>query len=316
MRGERRTILPRKYDASALWAYNTAANVTREAVRDLGSFKSSDVNFKLALWNPRTNGVRYLKELVYTLAGGLDEVNWRRLRNIGHRDVGHPFAVRYNGMTVCLDYLQAVHELGFIGRALNLDGGSILEIGAGYGRTCHAILSNHDVAAYHIIDLDNCLDLSAAYLAQVLPPEEFRKVTFVRVPDIDDIINGQHFDLCVNIDSFAEMDPETVGNYLRMISRHCDHFYVNNPVGKYLDKTLDDHVQGEEVVALALKTGLLRDVIDIYDNLAVAAEVPKFLAAYRPGPEWSCVVDGPAIPWSHYWQAVFRADPAAEERTS
>jgi putative sugar O-methyltransferase len=307
--------LPPKYGASALWAYNTAANVTQEAVRDLGNFKSNDVNFKLALWNPRTNGVRYLKTLVYMLASGLDAVSWQRLRNIANRDVGQPFTVRYNGMTVCLDYIQAVYELGFIGRSLNLDGCSIMEIGAGYGRTCHAILSNHDVASYHIIDLDNCLGLSTTYLEQVLTPEQLGKVTFVPVSAIDDAIAGQHFDLCVNIDSFAEMDPETVGNYLRMISRHCDHLYVNNPVGKYLDKTLDDHVQGDEVVALALSTGLLRDVIDIYDNHAVAAEVPKFLAAYRPGPGWSCMADGPATPWSYYWQALFRAGPATAERT-
>jgi len=307
--------LPRKYGASALWAYNTSANVTQEAVRDLGSFKSSDVNFKLALWNPRTNGVRYLKALVYMLASGLDDAHWQRLRNIARRDVGNPFAVRYNGMDVCLDYLQAVYELGFIDRTLEIDGGSILEIGAGYGRTCHAILSNHDVASYHIVDLDNCLGLSAAYLEQVLTPDQLAKVTFVPVSEVEDIVAGQHFDLCVNIDSFAEMDPETVADYLRLISRHCDHFYVNNPVGKYLDKTLDDHVQGDEVVALALSTGLLRDVIDIYDNLAVAAEVPKFLAAYQPGSGWSSMADGPAVPWSYYWQALFRAGPAAAERT-
>lgn len=308
--GKGRT-LSQKYGASGLWTYNTTANVTREAVRDLRDFKSNDVNFKLALWNPSTNGVRYLKALVYTLAGGLDAENWQRLRNIAHRDVGDPFSVTYDGETVCLDYIQAVYELGFITRTLDLDGRSVLEIGAGYGRTCHAMLSNHDVASYHIVDLENTLELSSAYLAEVLTPEQFEKVTFTPVSDVDDTVAGRHFDLGLNIDSFAEMEPDTVVDYLRLIAGNCDHLYVNNPVGKYLDKTLDDHVQGDEVVALALRTGLLRDVIDIHDNRAVAAEVPKFLDAYRPGPAWSCVADGPAVPWSYYWQALYRADSAA-----
>lgn len=307
--------MPGQYGASQLWTYNNNVNITLDAVRDLDNFKSSRVNFKLALWNPRTNGVRYLKALTYTLARRLEAENWQRLHNIANRDVGNPFSVRYNGEMVCLDYLQAVYELQFISRTLDLDRRSVLEIGAGYGRTCHAILSNHDVASYHIVDLDNCLALSSAYLAKVLTPEQFGKVSFVSFSDVDDLAADRHFDLCLNIDSFAEMEPQTVRDYLRVIDRHCDHLYVNNPVGKYLDKTLDDHSQGDDMVAMALRTGLLRDVIDIHDDRAVASEVPKYLDAYRPGPAWRCVAEGPAAAWSYYWQALYRADTPAAERT-
>jgi hypothetical protein len=102
-----------------------------------------------------------------------------------------------------------------------------------------------------------------------------------------------------------------VRHYLELIDATCAHFYVNNPVGKYLDKTLDGHSQGAGVVELALNSGLLRDVIDIHDSEAVLEKVPAFEAAYRPGKRWECVASARAVSWSYYWQTLYRADPVA-----
>ena len=41
---------------------------------------------------------------------------------------------------------------------------SVLEIGAGYGRTCHGLLSNLHINEYTIIDLENMLEHSKEYL--------------------------------------------------------------------------------------------------------------------------------------------------------
>jgi putative sugar O-methyltransferase len=273
---------------------------------NISNFKSSDINFKLALWDPRRNGVRYLKTLIYNLAAVLGEDNWDRMRNIRNRDVGNPICVRYDGELVCLDYLQAVFELEFISRHVSMAGAHVLEIGAGYGRTCHAFLSNHDIATYTVIDLENSLALASEYLRTVLSAEQFTKISFVSAADAEKDISGGRFDLCINIDSFAEMTPETVTEYLALIDGHCGAFYVNNPVGKYLDKSLDGHWQGNELVESALSTGLLREIIDIHDNQAVREQVGKFTDAYRPGPRWDCVADAAAVPWSYYWQALYR----------
>jgi len=300
--------MDREYGQSALWERNNATVMTEAATADLSEFKSTRVNFKLALWDPATNGVRYLKTLINTVAAGLSPSNWARLRRIRNRHVGRPISVVYDGEMVCLDYVMAVHELEFIASRVDLDGMAVLEIGAGYGRTCHAIMSNHDLASYTIIDLEPALRLSRAYLREVLDDENFARIRFHTVNEVDELFEAHEFGLCINIDSFAEMNPETVLAYLGRIAARCRYLYVNNPVGKYLDKSLDGHSQGADVVALAMQAGLLRDIVDIHDNRAVEARSEDFVAAYRPAENWYCVADSRAVPWPFYWQALYQRD--------
>lgn len=271
---------------------------------DLANFKSGPINAKIALWDPQTNGVRYVKALIHNHCVALSDENRRRMSSIKNREVGNPITVRFNGEEICLDYLQAVYELEFIEQHFQSADAKVLEIGAGYGRTCHAIMSNCDVQSYHIVDLEHCLSLGQWYLKEVLDAHSFSKISFVSAEDIE-CLRELPFDLCINIDSMAEMDAEVVHYYLDFVGNQCGHFYVKNPVGKYLDKSLDGHHQGEEGVQLALSTGLLRDVIDIHDNVAVRAQAGKFVEAYRPGSQWECLADSWAPPWSYYWQAIY-----------
>ena len=293
---------------SAQWAEINQTCITEERLRDLDNFKSDEINYKLALWNPRTNGVRYLKALIYNLTAALGDEERKRLSRIANRCVGNPIDIRYEGESVCLDYLQAVMELSFVMDLLPLDGGRILEIGAGYGRTCHTFLSNLDLAAYTIIDLPNCLNLARRYLQSVLTAEAFQRVRFVSIDELPAAIDGS-FDLCINIDSFAEMEAATVRYYLDLIDRTCRAFYVKNPVGKYDDASLTTERKNKEV-SLAMTSGPLRDVLDIHDSQAVRNHVPPFLEAYRPAARWNCLAQGWAPPWSFYWQAIYGRDDA------
>lgn len=296
----------RKYGPSPQWRHINENYITVDSPENLTSFRSSEVNYKLAYWDPRVNGARYLKTLIYNLAADLSAENWARLRRIRRRDLGDPIAVTYDGESVCMDDLLAVFELEFLARSLDLDGLRVIEIGAGYGRTCHAMISNHDIASYCIVDLENSLRLAREYLSAVLDPRQFEKVHFVAVDEVDDALAAAGFDLCVNINSFAEMKADTVRDYLSFIDDRSRAFYVKNPVAKYLDKSLDGHSQGIEVVAMALSTGLLLDIIDIHDSQAVEAERAKFLDAYRPGARWECTDESWARPWSFYWQALYQ----------
>ncbi|MFD0689605.1 putative sugar O-methyltransferase [Actinomadura fibrosa] len=298
--------MARNLQASAQWERIQDNWVTADAAVDLTGFKADDRNFNVSFWSPEANGVRYLKTLVYDLATELGEEDWKRLRNIPNREVGEPLTVRVGGEPVCLDYLQAVLELGFIERQVELSGARVLEIGAGYGRTGHAMLANHDLAEYWIVDLTNTLNLSRAYLREVLDEARFAKVRFVDVDDIDQVVAAPRFDLCVNIHSFAEMLPETVRDYLDLIDETCAASYVKNPVGKFLDAKLDGHFKGHAAVEEALRTGPLRKVLDIFDADAVTAAVPAFIDAYRPGESWTCVADERGLPWSYFWQALYK----------
>ncbi|TCP53442.1 putative sugar O-methyltransferase [Tamaricihabitans halophyticus] len=295
-----------KFGESGLWARYSATRVTPESSLDLAGFKSGSVNFKLALWDPAANGVRYLKSLIYHMGMSLSEDNMARLGRIKHRELGDPIAIRCRGELMCIDYLLAVHELDFLSPHVPLDGARVLEIGAGFGRSCHAMMSNHDIASYTIVDLDNTLALSRSYLSKVLTHDQLDRVRFVTLDEVEALFATAEFDLCVNIDSFAEMTEETVYSYLSAIDTTGAWFYCVQPVAKYLDPTLDNHSQGAELVDLALSTGLLRDVIDISDLEQISAQVPKLLEAYRPSTGWEPVdhTHHPAYP--HYYQALYR----------
>ena len=294
-----------KTSQSGQWERINRIHFTDEAICDLQCFKSNAVNHKLAVWDPRTNGVRYLKELVHNLCTYLSNEEWALLDNIEGRDLGNPYCVNFNGRKVCMDYLQAIFEMQFISRNLSLDAAHVLEIGAGYGRTCHALLSNHQIASYSIVDLGKALQLSRSYLSAVLNPERFEKLRFIAAEDFESLHHAR-FSLAINIDSFSEMPEETVHTYLSFVRERSDSLYVKNPVGKYSDPDFHTHGEGDESVQLALTSGMLRDVIDIYDNGVVAEQKKKFIDAYRPGKDWYVVEESWARPWSFYWQALYR----------
>lgn len=294
------------FQASPQWRAINNSSMALEKFSDFKNFKSNKVNFKIALWDPRFKGVRYLKVLIYNLCASLSDKQLNKIAKIKNRNVGNPISITYNGQDVDLDYLRALYELEMIERHVKLRGTDMLEIGAGYGRTCHALLSNHDVKSYHIVDLDNSIQLSRKYLKTVLDKKNFSKIQFIKVDNMDNL-NEKYFDLCINIDSFAEMKPEVVRNYLDFISRRCSYVYLQNPVGKYVDKSLDSHSQGKKTVNLALASGILRDVIDIDDNLAVIKQAKKFVKVYLPGEGWSIIEDQWVRPWSFYWHVLYRA---------
>ncbi|MFS8201092.1 putative sugar O-methyltransferase [Streptomyces sp. CWNU-52B] len=294
-----------------LWKYIGDHEVNAETVGDLAEFKRSQMIYRLTSFDVETNGVRYLKTLIYNLAGQLGPESWERLRRTAGRELGRPYSVTYDGEPVDLDYLRAVSDLEFIEKHVGLDGGRVLEIGAGYGRTCHTLMSNKDIVSYTIIDLPTTMALSRQYLRAVLSEEQFGRLTFIPIGDIEKSLGSADFDLCINIDSLAEMSIETFRYYLALVAARCRHFYTNNPVGKYMDKSLDGHARGEDAVARALAAGPLVDVIDIDDNRAVREQARKFVAVYCPDTDWRCVADGWAPPFTWYWQALFQG-PAVD----
>jgi putative sugar O-methyltransferase len=294
-----------KTSQSEQWERINRIHFTDEALNDLKCFKSNAVNHKLSIWDPRTNGIRYLKELLHTLCTSLNNEEWTLLDNIHERDLGTPYSVTFNGRKVCLDYLQAIYEIQFIRRNISLEAAHILEIGAGYGRTCHALLCNNTIASYSIIDLNKSLQLSKSYLSAVLPPELFIKLRFFAPEELESLVDAR-FSLAINIDSFAEMPKETVNTYLAFIRKCCDSLYVKNPVGKYVNPNLENRHDDNESIQLALTSGVLQDIIDIYDNEVVALQKKKFIEAYCPGKDWTLIEESWARPWSFYWQALYR----------
>jgi len=101
---------------SRLWEYINRTHITEEKIQDLTNFKSDSINHKMSIWNPRTNGVRYLEELIFYICTTLSSREWDKLTKIHKKETGGPYSIRFNNETVCLDYLQAVLEITFIDR--------------------------------------------------------------------------------------------------------------------------------------------------------------------------------------------------------
>ena len=295
----------RDITVSDLWKDINEDSLNISSKEDLENFKSNNVNFRIALWNPETNGLRYLKMLIYNHCSNLSGENFERLKKIKKRTYGMPITVKYNDEDVCLDYLRAVYELGFIESKISLDNLSVMEIGAGYGRTCHAILSNCNVKDNIIIDLEPSLKLARCYLGEVLTSKQFNKIKFISNEEFKNMDNDLQADIAINIDSFGEMTENTVRAYLDYINEQCTYFYTQNAVGKYYDKELDNHVHGENTVKHALTTGLLRDILDIHDSDDIYKHSRNFIKVYNPN-KWEILLDSWSGTISHYWQALYK----------
>lgn len=276
-------------------------NNFKDSFRD---FKRNDINYKISIFNPSKNGVRYLKTLIYNLVYNMSDKQLDKLRKIENRDFGNPYTVKVKELNIDLDYFQALDELNFIEKSFDFKASNILEIGAGYGRTPHTIFSNHEISSYTIIDLKDTLFISKNYLKEVLKPEQYNKIIFLSVEEFE-LSQLSNYDLTINIDSFAEMDEKVVYEYFNIIDKYSKFFYTKNPVGKYLDKTLDNHSQGKKVIEQALQNGILKDILDIDCDAEIEKHVNNFLSAYSPNDNWKMLSESWAIPFSYYWQVIY-----------
>lgn len=293
-----------RYSPSQMWQRiagemecELADNVTDEVVHSLNRF--------LAVWEPETNALRYARLALYATATAMTPRQLDILRMIGEQCLsGSKIEVTVAGTKVNFDYLQAALEVDFMAPILS-EARRVAEIGAGYGRTCHTVVrAIPHLESYTIVDLPGCLRLSQAYLKRVLSPQEFTKLRFVSNEDVETGLSGA--DLVINIDSMAEMDADVARNYLDVIDRQATGFYAKNPVGKYDPAAIGVVNAAAPAVTDALVTGLLRDVVDIFDSDAIAAKADDFIAAYKPSPAWQKIANAPAPPWSHYHQALYR----------
>lgn len=178
-------------------------------------------------------------------------------------------------------------------------GGTILEIGAGYGRTCHTILSLFpNIQEYRIVDFQQMLELSSAYLESV-SAENYKKIKFISV----DSLREEPVDLVINIDSMQEMSPGAVRLYLDYINSNSLNFYCKNTVAKFCPSLCG--WEESENSRIALESGLLRDRINIFSPQELDAAKNHFLEIFSPGNHWGIKSHSASLPWSHYYQALF-----------
>ena len=253
-----------------------------ENFRKLGGF-----NERLGSWGPITNNSRYFKSLQLEFANFLDkrfieELNIglnEFLSKIKHKDTGEPTNIFFKGSPVNIDYLLSAEEILFLFRQLN-EVQSILEIGPGFGRLPHSILQYfHNIKKYYVVDLDFMLSLQKDYLGKVLSKEEFNKIEFLTPQEMHNIPN---IELTINIDSFQEIKPTVVSDYLDFISQKSNFFFSKNAVCKYHPSSVDISEFNEEQYSTALQMGLCREVVDIYNDESLKIAKENYVKSYCP----------------------------------
>ncbi len=246
----------------------------------LDSFRAPGASNKFVAWDPFERSSRYFKFLLFNTASQQSPTFFDAYRAIRQRDVGHPISVRCRGCEVDADYLAAVEEWEFLHNTGALEGTStVIEIGAGFGRTCHTLLTLcPQIRDYIIIDLEPMLRLSRAYLERVIPGAP---VTFIQNDQVARV-EAIRPDLVINIDSFQEMPSPVIGSYMEQVVSRGDRFYCKNPVGKYAPPTVGlDDVTPDRLMDV-FRLGYCQDVLDIFDDADLTVARERFLEAYQP----------------------------------
>lgn len=301
-----------EFEASNLWKSIIRKNIHTFMDTDLANFRNvGGINSRLASWGPIDPSTRYYKTLLLNFLEVLDIEYSKKnlnlnsyLERIKCRSLGNPVTVNFNTQSVCLDYALCLEELLFLDETLP-SVSSILEVGGGFGRTCHAILSIHPhVSSYIICDLPEMLSLSQKYLMTVLPDDVFKKVTFIRNDSISDISS---IDLSININSFQEMAPDVILNYLKFIGKNSHFLFVKNPTCKYDPALINLQVPDLHEFESVMSTGLCRDIVDIFDNVRVAEMAPHYISHYCPG-GFSPLHDAKSRIHRHYHSVLYKRD--------
>lgn len=181
----------------------------------------------------------------------------------------------------------------FVERAIDLSQvKTVVEIGAGFGRTCHGFMAlAPSIERYVIVDLPSVLELSRRVLRKVLP-NKFERIEFIDATDTG-AWQSLTADLAINIDSFQEMPAPTIDGYRDGILRQARHVYIKNPIGKYAPESIGIEVKDPTKFHDVFKLGYCTNMVDLFDDASLAIARKSYVDAYRPGTNWRTVADEP-----------------------
>lgn len=239
------------------------------------------------------------------MAKSLTQQETNMLMKIPNRGHGNPMDIHYTTeSTLDIDYLQCVKELSFLEDTLK-HLRAIVEIGGGYGRSAHGILSVFpNIERYYIVDLMPVLRVAEKYLWCVLTEALFNKIVFIEACNFRSRLEESPIDLCININSFQEMPIDTIRTYFTFIDNKCSMFYTNNTIGKFSPDLCGMPLNNP--AKLALDVGILREQIDVFSQEERKLAQEKFLKVFTPSGQWACVQHEECVPWPHFYQALYK----------
>lgn len=297
-----------EFRSGPVWKRITDALMSDAGATDLETFRApgAAINSRLASWDPGHRSHMFFKHLLLGTAVAESPRVLDCFRRIGNTGLGAPLTVEFAGLRIDLDYLLAAQEAAFLLDA-KIAPRTIVEVGGGFGRTCHALMRNLQPERYTIVDLPQTLALSRAYLRRVLEPSEYERLEFLP----NEAANSAPIaDIWINIDSFAEMEPDVVRAYLGIVDRQASYFYCRNPICKYSTQMIGATEASPESVAAAMASGVCRQLTDIFSETALESMRDPAERAYQPSARWAVMRSRPSSPYRYYQHLLYRRSDA------
>ena len=203
--------------------------------RGFHRFKSTMGRF-FAAWEP--THPRMTEALYHLYWSSLKERDvWGLLDCMEEPELGGGDFLMYRGRRVSIDLLQSIDEFYSLREAFGFDREDPIvfcELGAGYGRLAHVVLTAMPNAQYLLFDLPESLIVAEYYLATLHPAaraafypesdrvlrnrEAFRQHRLLfGLPHLLCEVPRGTIDIFLNIYSFMEMNPHQVETYFRII---------------------------------------------------------------------------------------------------
>lgn len=208
------------------------------------------------MWIHQRNS-QYLHERTYSLATYYALANDRLGLMKTFSEDGAFGAVTFAVADQCVsrDLLDSSLEIDFLDRHLHLAGRkdySILDIGAGYGRLAHRVMT-----AFPSWSMYRCTDVVAEssfvceYYMRYRGLEN--RVKLVPATEIDRELSSTHIDLAINVHSFSECTLQAVGWWINRLANHgVTHLLIVPNAGNHGGQLLCNNV-GEDMLPIVEK---------------------------------------------------------------
>jgi len=202
--------------------------------------------------------------------------------------IGNPPYIVVNGKRITSDLITSLNEYSILTRFIDWrEENSVIEIGAGYGRTAYVILKHQPHLKYFICDIPPALHLSKTYLEKCFPDKRSAFIhSGIDKEEIDQIIRESDLlfllpdllesigevDLFLAIDCLHEMKKEDIRFYLDAAERMTKYFYFK----------------------------CWKDAVIPFDNVRVRE------GEYLLGRKWSCVLHEDCIFPDDFFHGLYR----------
>ncbi|MBE7423370.1 MAG: hypothetical protein POELPBGB_04142 [Bacteroidia bacterium] len=301
-------------ESSQLWKHLSQELFNNVGDDFLSNFREpGKANNRLAAWDPFDGTMRFFKFLLFNQCKAKPDEFFNNYQKLGNTLIGNPVTIRVvrrgTSVDVNLDHFFSIEEFSFLAENIDLTGvGCVIEIGAGFGRTAHALLKlSNAIETYTIIDLPNVLKLSSLYLKAVLDDREFAKLKFIDALGLADNreLPCGAADLVINIDSYQEMKPEVIDFYMDNVASQARFFYSKNAIGKYRPETIGLPNGREAEANEIFQLGRSREIIDIFCNSELEAARSRHIDAYRPSALFRVIAEAPLDVFPYYHNTLY-----------